>query len=140
MLSVIYDGGCGICHWLRLVAERRDTHGRLHFAAYQTADLDALAPGLTRAEASRALIVVRPDGRRYRGARAVFLTMRALPFPWRVIGAIGALPPVSWLFEPFYRLIARHRARISVWVGLAACRVDPPKVTSENSANTKRKT
>ncbi|NDJ77465.1 MAG: DUF393 domain-containing protein [Chloroflexi bacterium] len=125
-LTVIFDGDCGICQASRRQAKRRDRHGRLHFVAYQTADLDSIAPGLTREETSRALYLVHPDGRRWRGARAFFGAMRALPGVWGSIGAIGTLPPVFVLAEPFYRLVAHNRAAISRRLGLNACRVELP--------------
>ena len=125
-LIVIFDGNCGICQALRRRAEAYDSAGRLRFVANQSIDLDALAPGLTPDMARRALVAVRPaDNRRWRGARAVFEAMRRLPGVWGVIGRIGALPPVSLLAEPFYRVIAHHRGTISRYLGLAQCTVLP---------------
>ncbi len=126
-LLVIYDGDCGICNALRQWAESRYTANRLKFVPYQTADLDSLAPGLTRASASRAVYTIRADGKRLRGARAIFETLRYNAGIWRVVGRLGALPPVSWLAEPVYRIIAHHRMRVSRWLGLAACRVPESK-------------
>lgn len=126
-LLVIYDGDCGICNALRLWAERRDSAGHLQFVPNQTADLDALAPGLTQAETERAVIAVRADGRRYRGARAVFELLRRVPGFWGIVGRIGALPPLSLLAEPAYRIVAHHRARISRWLGLTECRIPESK-------------
>jgi predicted DCC family thiol-disulfide oxidoreductase YuxK len=130
ILTVIFDGDCGVCQALRARAARLDCAGRLHFVPNQAADLETLAPGLTRAEASRALYAVAPDGRRWRGARAFFVTMRHLPGVWRWIGAVGALPPLSLLAEPCYQLIAHHRARVSRWLGLDACRIELPDESS----------
>jgi predicted DCC family thiol-disulfide oxidoreductase YuxK len=126
-LTVIFDGDCGICQASRRAAERRDAHHRLRFVAYQGADLDRIAPGLTREEARRALVVVHPDGRRWHGARAFVAVLRRLPGVWGMMGAVGTLPPVYWLAEPFYRVIARHRAAISRWLGLTQCRIDGPE-------------
>lgn len=125
-LIVIFDGDCGICQALRRRAERLDTGRRLTFAAYQRADLDALAPGLTRTQASKSLYAVREDGRRLRGARAFFAAMRRLPGVWGVVGRIGSLPPLVWIAEPVYRLVARYRGTISRWLGLTACAIEPP--------------
>lgn len=122
-VTVIYDGACGICDALRGAIERRDRAGALRLVPYQTADLDAIAPGLTRNQASRSVILVAPDGTRRQGARAIFETLCRLPGVWRVIGKVGALPPISLAAEPFYRLVARHRARLSRWLGLTACRI-----------------
>jgi predicted DCC family thiol-disulfide oxidoreductase YuxK len=62
--------------------------------------------------------------RRFQGARAAFETMRRLPGLWGMIGGIGSFPPLSWLAEPVYRLIAHHRGQISRRLGLDICRVD----------------
>ena len=123
---VIYDGMCGICDALRQRAVRRDRFRRLEFVPYQTADLAQLAPGLTREQASRALVIVLPDGSRHYGARAFFETMRHLPGLWHALGTAGSWPPIVWLAEPVYRMVAHHRARISRWLGLNACAIVPP--------------
>ncbi|HMM27056.1 MAG TPA: DUF393 domain-containing protein [Aggregatilineaceae bacterium] len=123
-LTVIFDGDCGVCQRLAQFAADRDPARRLRFTAYQRADLAALSPGLTREMTARSVYVVEPDGTRWRGARAVFEIMRRMPGLWAWIGRAGALPPVSLLAEPFYRLAARHRTRISRWLGLTQCRLD----------------
>ncbi len=135
-LTVIYDGDCGVCSRLVLWAEARDSAGRLRFVPNQSADLAAIAPGLTHEQAAAAAYAVRPDGTRYRGARAIFETLRRVPGFWGVVGWIGALPPLSLLAEPFYRVIAHHRGRISAWLGLAQCRVPLPRADSESEPRT----
>jgi predicted DCC family thiol-disulfide oxidoreductase YuxK len=122
-LVVLYDADCGICQAARRFALQRDTAHRLRFAPYHSANLDKFH--LTPAQASQSLYAVNTDGTRYCGARAVFEILRRLPGPWGLVGAIGALPPVSWAAEPVYRLVARHRAAISQRLGLSACGVDP---------------
>ncbi|NWG76644.1 MAG: DUF393 domain-containing protein, partial [Rubrivivax sp.] len=76
---------------------------------------------------------LRPDGQRWHGARACFETLRRLPGAWRVIGTVGALPPVSLLAGPVYRLVANHRAAISRRLGLAECRIEPRESTESDS-------
>jgi hypothetical protein len=53
----------------------------------------------------------------------MFLSLSRLPGLWGVIGAVGAWPPVSLLCEPFYRIVASNRSRISGWLGLTYCMV-----------------
>lgn len=122
---VIYDGACGVCQALREWAERQDRHRRLVFIPYQAPDLTQRVPGLTREAASEALHFVRADGERFRGARAAFEVMKRWPGVWGWLGRVLALPPLSWLAEPFYRLFARHRAHISRWLGLQSCALYP---------------
>jgi predicted DCC family thiol-disulfide oxidoreductase YuxK len=121
--TVIFDGECGICNETRQWVEARDRGRRLTFVPYQVADLSTLSPGLTADTASRMAFYVTPDGRRVGGARAIFLCLKALPGAWGVIGAVGAFVPVSLLAEPFYRVVAHNRARISGWLGLSYCLV-----------------
>jgi predicted DCC family thiol-disulfide oxidoreductase YuxK len=125
-LLILFDGDCGLCQAARRWAQRRDRQRCLSFVPYQRANLERLAPGLTAAQAARALYAVAPDGRRLRGARAVFETLRHLPGWWGWVGRVGAWTPVSLLAEPCYRLVARHRARLSQWLGLTQCRLEPP--------------
>ena len=115
---MIYDGDCNVCQALKRGIERRDRRDRLEFVPFQEADLEALAPGLDREMASHSVYLVRPDGRRFRGARAVFEALKRLPGAWGLAGRIWAFPPLSLLAEPFYRLVARNRDRISRWLGL----------------------
>lgn len=124
-LTVIYDGECGVCSRSVLWAAARDAGGRLRFVPNQTADLAAIAPGLTRAEAAKSVYAARPDGTTYHGARAIFEMLRCLPGVWHVVGWIGALPPLSLLAEPVYRVFAHNRGRVSAWFGLTQCRVAP---------------
>lgn len=140
MATVIYDGECGICSETRLWCEARDRADRMTFVPFQTADLAELSPGLTRAEAARRAILVRPDGVRYGGARAAFEVLKRLPGLWGVIGWLGANPVVSLIVEPFYRVIAANRHRLSARLGLTVCRVPdrprretPPPPASESS-------
>jgi predicted DCC family thiol-disulfide oxidoreductase YuxK len=128
---LIFDGACGICtaaaEWVR----RRDTAGRLLIVPYQHADPARLSPGLTAQMCSRSAYLVWPDGRRWRGARAIFGALRHLPGVWSLIGVVGALPPLYLLAEPFYRLVAANRTRVSRWLGLTACAVPPGSNAAE---------
>jgi predicted DCC family thiol-disulfide oxidoreductase YuxK len=120
---VIFDGDCGICNATREWAEARDREGRLKFVPFQTADLDALSPGLAYDAASRMAWFITPGGRRVGGARAIFTILTRLPGAWRFAGAVGAFVPISLLCEPFYRIVAHNRSRISGWLGLNYCMV-----------------
>lgn len=120
---VIYDGDCGICNATREWAQARDRAGRLKFIPFQTANLGALSPGMTDEMASRMAWVITPDGYRVGGARAIFTVLARLPGVWRVAGTVGAFLPISLICEPFYRIVARNRSRISGWLGLSYCMV-----------------
>lgn len=125
--TVLYDGNCGICTGLKIEAERRDREHRLRFVPFQSGDLERVAPGISPQMASKAVYLLRADGRRFRGARAFFEALRRLPGPWGLVGAIGAFAPLSLLAEPFYRLVARNRATLSRWLDLDACQLGSPQ-------------
>jgi predicted DCC family thiol-disulfide oxidoreductase YuxK len=131
--TVLFDGDCGVCRALKQFAERHNTTGCLTFTPFQTTDLDNLSSGLTREMVGQALYFIRADGQRFRGARAVFETMKRLPDLWGLVGAILSLPLLSWLAEPFYRLFARRRARISQVLGLDRCQIPDPKRVSKQT-------
>jgi len=118
---VIYDGACGVCQVFREHTERYDRRRELEFIPYQTPDLERFAPGLSSEAAREALYFLRWDGKRFRGARAVFEVMKCWPGVWGRLGRVLAFPPLSWGAEPFYRLLARHRARVSRWLRLERC-------------------
>jgi len=120
---VIFDGDCGICNATREWAEARDRDHRLKFVPFQTASLGALSPGLTDDMARRMAWLVTDAGYRIGGARAIFTILARLPFPWKIAGTIGAFPPISLICEPFYRIVAHNRSRISGWLGLSYCMV-----------------
>ena len=69
-----------------------------------TADVSALPPGLTPAEAHQSLLLVRADGRTTSGPDAFLIVARWLPLLWPV-GLLGVLPGVRHLLR---RLIRGH--------------------------------
>lgn len=118
---VIFDGECGVCVRVISHLQQKDGRGRLAFLPYQSTELSKLSPGLTANKASRALYVVSPNGRRHSGARGMFAMMRELTGFWGWFGSVWFSLPLSLLAEPFYRLFAGNRRRISRWLGLAEC-------------------
>lgn len=120
---VIFDGDCGICTATRDWVIARDTAGRLDSIPFQVANLGTLSPGLTSEMTSRMAFLVLPDGTRFGGARAIFEILKRLPGFWGIVGRLGANPVIAFLVEPFYRLVARNRHRVSAWLGLTACAV-----------------
>jgi predicted DCC family thiol-disulfide oxidoreductase YuxK len=127
-VTVLYDGDCGICSWSRDFAASRDSSGLLRLIPFQSADLDALSPGLTSEMASRMAWVVKADGTRFGGARAVFEVLSRLNGAWALIGWLGANPIISAIFTPPYRLMAVQRHRISALLGMNACKLPEHKL------------
>ena len=71
---------------------------------------DALA-----ARCARAVHVITPEGEVLRGGRASLYALDRVG--WRRLAAVCARPPLRWLVEAGYRLVARSRALLSRLVG-----------------------
>jgi predicted DCC family thiol-disulfide oxidoreductase YuxK len=125
--AVLYDGGCSFCTFQMKMLRWMDWGDR--FAPIPSTDprVGVLAPSLTEDHLNEAIHCVTPDGRIYRGARAIrFIAMRlpiAVPlalFLW--------LPGVILLAERVYALISRNRQWISRVFGCAgACAIVPSR-------------
>jgi predicted DCC family thiol-disulfide oxidoreductase YuxK len=104
---LVYDGDCGFCtSSARLI-------GRLPLdadvVAFQLADLDAL--GTTAARAEREVLWIE-DGVVYGGARAVARLLVRAGGPWRVLGMVMRVPPLSRLAGGVYALVSANRHRM----------------------------
>jgi predicted DCC family thiol-disulfide oxidoreductase YuxK len=108
-LEVFTDGSCELCRRSRKWVEGRDRHHRLRFVDLRTAETEVL-PASRDALASE-IWAREPDGTLLSGYSAWRRVLATLP-GWRVVAALGALPPLSWLGPPAYRFIARHRNRL----------------------------
>lgn len=115
---LVYDGDCGFCTRVAGWAADRLPDGTV---VAPSRDLDLPALGLTRADVERSAWWLDGD-RRASGHRAIGRALTAIGGPWRPIGRLLVVPPVSWLAAGVYRLVARYRHRMPG--GTAACRVD----------------
>lgn len=127
-LAVYFDEDCGICQATVRALRQLDRGRRLTFLGYDD-DLP-LPPGMDREalEARRAVEIVvhvRSTGVVLGGARGMLQILAALPL-LRFVVWLGRLPGLSHLLEAAYRTVARNRRRISVALGLDACRVRLP--------------
>lgn len=112
---VFYDGACGLCDRVVAFALRRDRHQRLLFAPLQGASaaslLPPLLPGAAGAESLLStVLVLTPEGRLLRRARAVAYLLRQLSLAWPIAGVLLAMIPVT-LADGVYDWVARHRHR-----------------------------
>jgi len=115
MTQIIYDDECPVCQSLKSFAEQNSPGGNLAFIPFQGNDLPR---GMTVKQASQSLQVITKNGQRVSGARAVFQVMRELSGIWGLVGKVFSIPPFYWLAEPFYRLFARHRHKLSAWLDI----------------------
>ncbi|MEU9890091.1 DCC1-like thiol-disulfide oxidoreductase family protein [Sphaerisporangium sp. NPDC051011] len=116
---LVYDGDCGFC-------QRCVDFGRAHLPAMPPVsrwqDLDLAEHGLTRAQVTESVQLLGPDGLRAAGARAVAVVLAVQPrIGWRALGRLMLVPPVDWIAEAVYRVVARNRHRLPGSTG--ACSV-----------------
>ncbi|MFG0306181.1 MAG: thiol-disulfide oxidoreductase DCC family protein [Phycisphaerales bacterium JB040] len=120
---VLYDGHCAFCdagvQWLL----RRDREGVLRFASLQSEAGGALLDRLSIPNDMSTMVLVE-DGEAHLRSRAGLRTLRHLGWPWRALSWARVLP--RWLTDPVYRLIARHRYRLSG--RRDACRMPDPEI------------
>jgi predicted DCC family thiol-disulfide oxidoreductase YuxK len=113
-LTVCYDGACRVC--AAAVERLRNLDGaeRLRFVPAQrvTTEVPEFAARIEPGALSSALHIVEPDGHWVSGGAAVLRIAETIP-RLRPIARLGRLPVVNRLVEPLYRLVARHRHRLS---------------------------
>ncbi len=104
MVTVVYDGGCGMCRAFRRVVAALDRAGRID---WQDLHGDLTDLPVSRAACVRAMQAV--DGEAVaEGYDAVRAVCRAVPLLWPA-ALFLALPGVRWLGDRVYRRVARSR-------------------------------
>jgi predicted DCC family thiol-disulfide oxidoreductase YuxK len=106
---LLYDGDCSFC---TLCVQWVERHLPVlpQLQPWQLADLAGL--GVTEAETAHSVQWVEPSGRVSSGAAAVARLLVTNGAGWAVIGRLMLVPPVSWVAEAAYRLVATFRGRI----------------------------
>jgi predicted DCC family thiol-disulfide oxidoreductase YuxK len=122
---VFYDGACGICQSFASWLMGLDGAQSLNLVAYQQLEPSEFPAPLTPEMTQQAMHLLDSQGNLFRGARAVFEAMRALPGLWGFMGAVFSNHLMSSIAEPFYRLVANHRTAISRLLGLRVCEPAP---------------
>lgn len=111
---LLWDGDCGLCAAAAAWVGRRDGAGRFAVMEWQRVPSPPMTPAL--AEACRqAVHVLTREGTVLRGEAAIFFILGELG--WKRMSRLGARVPLVWLTAGAYRLVARHRARISALLG-----------------------
>ncbi len=126
---VLFDRDCGFCQatvrWLR----RRDRRRHLEFVALQEA-ADSPRAFLRHVAATHPLhdevhVVDEATAQVTAGGRAMLTILGLLPGGF-VFRTLGAFPPVAWIADLVYGVVARNRDTIGRWLGLESfCRVPP---------------
>ncbi len=107
---LIFDGECGFCtrcagwierRWTRIPAPQAISS---HALGQEIANLATPSPQ----QMSESVWWISVD-HRDAGARAVARALIATSSPWRLVGYAIINAPLSWVAEPIYRVVARHR-------------------------------
>jgi predicted DCC family thiol-disulfide oxidoreductase YuxK len=106
---LLYDGDCSFCT-LSVQWVERHLPVLPELQPWQFTDLAEL--GVTEAEAAHSVQWVEPSGRVSSGAAAVARLLVTNGRAWRLIGRLMLVPPVSWVAQAAYRLVATFRGRI----------------------------
>ncbi len=124
---VLYDDDCGFCRWSADKLRRWDRHGRLRFAAIQSATGQRSLSDLAPDERLDSWHVITPDGRRHSSGAAVGPALEGLPAGRPLARLAKVAPPVT---EAAYRAVAKRRTSIGRLLGTDACAVDPSHTRS----------
>jgi predicted DCC family thiol-disulfide oxidoreductase YuxK len=85
----------------------------------------AWAAGDPTPDALKAALHVRDErGAWHAGGDATIEIARVVP-ALAPLAVVGRLPGMGFVAEAAYRLVARNRHAISVWLGVERCRFDP---------------
>jgi predicted DCC family thiol-disulfide oxidoreductase YuxK len=120
--TLVFDGDCGFCtasvNWLK-----RWCRPAARFVPWQ--ELDLAEHGLTEAQVTRAVqwLPVSDSAPIRSGAQAAARLLLRSRWPWRPVGALMMVPPISWLAALMYRVVAANRYRLPG--STPACAVKP---------------
>ncbi|WP_156727312.1 thiol-disulfide oxidoreductase DCC family protein [Streptomyces apocyni] len=114
---LLFDGDCGFCSRMIEFAQRV-VQPQAQFVPWQFADLPALR--VTAEQADREVLWISPAADRvHGGAQGIARMLIRGRRPWRYLGLILKVPPVSWAAHGVYRVVANNRHRLPG--GTTAC-------------------
>jgi len=121
-LVMLYDGGCPVCALEVSKLRRRDTRHQLGFIDITAVDFNPARYGASIADMMGRMHVARADGVLLVGMDAIRAIYAAIGFGWLL--APTRLPLVRELADWGYLKFARHRMRVSRWLGLGSLRAN----------------
>lgn len=114
-LTLYFDGKCPFCRAGMARLAGWDKHGQLAFVDIADPAFDAALLGVDMASLNRELYAQTSDGRLLRGLAGITAAYRLVGQGWRV--AWMRWPLLRRLMSSLYLLFARHRYRMSRWLG-----------------------
>lgn len=103
---ILWDKDCGFCRRILNWVKRHDPQDLFLSSPYQDTPSPPMTPELFDA-CEKAVHVVKPDGTMLRAGRAVLFILDNIGFHWLARPLL--LPPLLWLCEVFYRIVANNR-------------------------------
>ena len=107
---ILFDGVCGLCNFFVDFVLRRDPRGTFRFAPLQGETAVELL-GEPTTETLKSLVLIQPDGTRYRRSAAVVRVLWGLGGAWSACGTLLWLVPLP-IRDVAYRLVATSRYRL----------------------------
>ena len=125
LVTVFYDGHCGLCHGLvRFLLARDPSGNKFDFAPLQGEFCAAAIPVSQRSGLGDSVVVRSSDGQLLVKSAAVLYLLHRIGGSWRAVGMIAGILPRR-LRDHCYDFIARHRRRLFS-APPAACPLLPP--------------
>lgn len=107
---VLYDGGCSFCRsWVERI-RAWDRAQKLELVPYQERARVAGMPALATEDVAAALHLVMPNGRIFRGGRAVWEVLGHIP-RWRWVRPLLWIPGMGVVIDRAYAWVAARRHR-----------------------------
>ncbi|MEX0741761.1 MAG: DUF393 domain-containing protein [Phycisphaeraceae bacterium] len=126
-LTVLYDDGCPMCTFQSRLLSRLDWFDRVTMRPLSAAGGQQLAGDIDQAQLREAIHCFEPDGRVFRGARALRHVGMRLPLT-APFALLLWIPGVIFVAERVYAWVSRNRHLLSRWFGCTtACRVLPER-------------
>jgi predicted DCC family thiol-disulfide oxidoreductase YuxK len=124
---VLYDGDCSLCTFQMRLLTWLDWFNALQLIPITHPLAAQIAPQIDREALLEAIHCITPEGRVYRGARALRFVGMRLPL-FVLVALVMWIPGVIWIAEHVYQWVARHRKFLSRIFGCKdACAVLPAR-------------
>ena len=111
-MPVLFDQDCGICTKVARILGNLDRNRRLELVPFHEARRRGLAKELSDEEFGSSFHAIR-DGKTLSGPDAIPAVLERLPLGTFPARAIRRAPPLRFLVDRAYHLVARNRHRFS---------------------------
>jgi len=123
--TILYDADCGFCTWCRKQVEKNDPKKLFRFINIRGTEALEISQKLQRQinqDNPDTVVLVTADNQWLEQSSAVKEICKKLSYPWRLLYFLLMIIPRP-IADFFYRLAAKHRTRIGLWLGEDRCRL-----------------